>query len=180
MKKIWIPALCGLFIGVSLYSGTLPAPAVQDVSVSIKEIEPFVYCSVTHKGPYSLMAEAMNQLIMQMQQQNISPAGPPFSIYHNSPEDTPPAQLEWELGFPIPAQLTPQPPLKRGRWEYTKAAAAVHTGPYEESGDTILEIFEWIENNGYMPAGPILARYLNMPGATPDSQLKTEIWIPVE
>ncbi|MFO7772485.1 MAG: GyrI-like domain-containing protein [Dehalococcoidia bacterium] len=58
-------------------------------------------------------------------------------------------------------------------------AAAVHTGPYENSGDTILAVFEWIEDNGFTPAGPILGWYLNLPGEVPASKLQTEIWIPV-
>lgn len=181
MKQNWIPAaFCGAFLICMILSfGAVSPGCGQDVHVSLQEVEPFLYCSVSHKGPYSQMAEAMDQLVLQMQQQNISPAGPPFSIYHNTPEDTAPAQLEWEIGFPIPSQLMPQPPLNRGEWNYTLAASARHTGPYEQSGDTILAVFEWIEANGYTPAGPILARYLNMPGEAAASQLQTEIWVPV-
>jgi effector-binding domain-containing protein len=181
MKK-YIPALiAGAFLVTAALSLSMPASrAGQDIQVSLQEVEPFLYCSVSHRGPYSQMAEAMDQLVLNMQQQNLSPAGQPFSIYHNTPEDTAPAQLEWELGFPIPAQLMPQPPLNRGEWTYAQVAVTRHKGPYEKSGDTILAVFEWIEDNGYIPAGPILARYLNMPGEVPASELQTEIWVPVD
>ncbi|MFW6136695.1 MAG: GyrI-like domain-containing protein [Candidatus Aminicenantaceae bacterium] len=179
MKKYLILSVSACTILAFLFAGKAPIHAAQDVNVSLKEVEPFLYCSVSHRGPYSQMAEAMDQLILQMQQQNINPSGQPFSIYHNSPEDTSVEQLEWELGFPIPDQLNPQEPLNRGEWRHTRVAAAVHTGPYENSGDTILAVFEWIEDNGLTPAGPILAWYLNLPMEVPASKLQTEIWVPV-
>ena len=64
MKKYMKPALiAGAFLVTAAMSLLTPAfPAGQDIQVSLQEVEPFLYCSVSHKGPYSQMAEAMDQL----------------------------------------------------------------------------------------------------------------------
>ena len=58
-------------------------------------------------------------------------------------------------------------------------ATAVHKGGYEETGQTISKILEWMQDNGYVQAGPVLEKYLTMP--TPDTKpedMRAEIWIP--
>lgn len=156
-----------------------------EIKVQIKEVEPFVYCSLQHKGPFSDMEDVINDLITTMKSMNIYPQGPMIGIYHTIPglNDTENMELEWEVGFPIAEQSFTQAPeisLKRRTWEYTLVASAIYTGPYEETGEAITDIFQWMETNGYDKAGPILEIYLDNTG-TPDSSSstkKTEIWIP--
>jgi AraC family transcriptional regulator len=125
------------------------------------------------------MDAVITQLINHMQNQNISPQGPPISIYHSMPDDTEAAELEWEVGFPVSPHVEPQDPLRKKVWDYPQVAQTVHTGSYETSGDTILEILDWMDENGYVQDGPILGKYLNMPSPeTPPDKLRTEIWIP--
>ncbi len=57
----------------------------------------------------------------------------------------------------------------------------VPSGMVAEAGKTISKMFEWMQANKLMPAGPVLERYLTMP--TPDTKpedLKSEIWIPCQ
>jgi len=171
MKKPW------LFILIVL---VFSAPAWAQ-KIEIKEVEPFVYVSVVHTGPYAEMTDAIGLLMQSMRGQNIIPAGSMISIYHNSPDDVEESALNWEVGFPTTEQVMVQSPLQKKPWPHTQVAATIHQGSYDTTGDTILTLFEWIENHGYTPAGPILATYLNMPGSgTPESQLKTDIWVPVK
>jgi predicted transcriptional regulator YdeE len=44
-----------------------------------------------------------------------------------------------------------------------------------------MKILDWMDANGYVQAGPIMERYLDMnPSELKPEDLKTEIWIPVE
>ena len=90
--------------------------------------------------------------------------------------------MEWEVGFPIGEQSFTQAPeimLQRKIWEYTLVASAIHAGPYEETGEAITDIFQWMEENGYDRAGPVLEIYLDAGTPEPSSPTKkTEIWIP--
>lgn len=180
MRKptIWIMILFLVFIFTqySISKRTFSG----ETKVEVKEVDPFVFCSIRHTGPFSEIEQVINNLIATMQSQNVHPQGPMFGIYHTVPG--PDAQenmkMEWEIGFPITEQTLVQAPLERKIWDYTTVATAMYTGPYEETGEAITDIFEWMEANGYDKAGPVLEKYLE--AGTPDAQTspKTEIWIP--
>jgi effector-binding domain-containing protein len=178
MKKRILFFTLVVFAFASLSISSSPASS-SAVEVTVLNVTPFAFCSLTHKGPYSDMEAVITELINNMQNQNINPQGPPISIYHSIPEDTPEAELVWEVGFPITPHSEPQAPLQKKVWDYPLVAQAVHIGAYEKSGDTILEMMEWMEANRYAQDGPILGKYLNMPSPdTPPDKLRTEIWIP--
>ncbi len=156
-----------------------------EIKVQIKEVEPFVYCSIEHTGPFSDMNDVINDLITTMQKMNIYPQGPMIGIYHTIPglSDAENMKMKWEVGFPISEQSFTQSReeinLKRKTWEYKLVASAIYTGPYEETGEAITDMFQWMESNGYDKVGPILETYLDTGTPNPSSATKkTEIWIP--
>lgn len=153
----------------------------QNVRVRVQDIEPFSYCSVPHQGGFSEMPNALNALLGIMGMQAIAPAGELIAIYHVSPgvEEVPPS-LAFEVGFPITAQVYPQPPLQKKVWSHTEVATAMHSGPYENVADTIEGIFEWMDNNNYVQDGPILGKFIQVPSEDIQTDdLRTEIWIPI-
>lgn len=147
--------------------------------ITVKEVVPFTYFCISHKGPFTEIENVIGQLMQHSRNQNVAPGGAMIGVYYNSPEEVEPEQLQWEIGFPVTPQILVQAPLEKKQWSFTTVATAVHTGSYEKAGETILKIFEWIEANNYTVAGPFLERYLNMdPSNTDPANLKTEIWIP--
>src|SRR4030042_2102388 len=52
----------------------------QELVVDVKEVEPFTYCSVSHKGPISDIQDVIGQLMLELQNQNLQPTGPMFGI----------------------------------------------------------------------------------------------------
>lgn len=155
------------------------AAAAQDVTV--KDVEPFPYCAVSHKGPYTDMTAVIGELVSAMQAQGLftQVRGPIVGVYYNSPGDTKPEDLSWEAGFIITAQATPQLPLLKKTWEHKTVAVALHVGPYDKGGATVVKIMAWMEAHGYEAAGPVLERYLDMnPMAVKPEELRTEIWVP--
>ena len=50
----------------------------QKVAVAVKDVEPFTYCSLSHKGPVSDIQDVIGQLILDMQSQ-----GPPAHGSHD-------------------------------------------------------------------------------------------------
>ena len=151
----------------------------QEVEVKLTDVSPFSYCCVTHKGPFTEVENVIGRLMQAAQGQNLFPAGAIIGVYYNSPDEVKPEELEWEMGFPISAQVNVLKPLEKKRWKYSPVATAVHKGGYEETGQTIYKILEWMRENGYIQAGPVLEKYLTMP--TPDTKpedMRAEIWIP--
>lgn len=174
LMTILIASTLTLFANFNFLSG-------QNIKVTTKEITPFSYVSVRHQGPLSDFETAVDILMGNMQRQNISPAGAMFAIMHKIPEEGQEITLDWEVSFPVTAQVYPQPPLSKGIWNHTLVATASLTGPASSIGDAADEIFEWIEQNGYKRAGPVLALFQNIgdPDTIP-SRLQTEIWVAIQ
>lgn len=175
-----------IFISFLLLS-SLPLAPVSPITVSesqavtLQQVEPFVYFCIRHKGPFTQVEEVIGRLMQEVGSQNVVPAGPLMGIYYNSPAQVKPDELEWEMGFPVTAQALVQPPLEKKEWKFSQVATILHKGSYETTGDTIMKILDWMDANGYVQAGPIMERYLDMnPSELKPEDLKTEIWIPVE
>ena len=180
MKKIFttaialffLLAIAGLAISNSLESS-------QDVEVKVTDVSPFSYVCVAHKGPFTEIENVIGKLMQAAQSQNLFPAGAIIGIYYNSPDEVRPEELEWEIGFPVSAQANALKPLEKKQWKYSPVATAMHKGAYEETGQTISKILEWMQANGYVQAGPVMEKYLTMP--TPDTRpedMRSEIWVP--
>jgi effector-binding domain-containing protein len=162
---------------------TISADSIQNVRVTVKEIEPFSYCFVSHTGAFGDLSSVLNDLLALMQSQNLAPAGDLIAVYHISPTQGIPEVIDYEVGFPISPQffLRPDSGLQKKVWDYTNVAAAEHKGPYAGTEDTIDQMLEWIETNNYIQDGPILGRFLVIPTDTVrPSELRTEIWIPIK
>jgi effector-binding domain-containing protein len=155
--------------------------------VELKDIEPFVYVSLHHKGPFSDIDDVIADLILTIKSLNVLPRGPMIGIFHTVPGPNDPAdmEMEWEVGFPISegdfGQVREEikAKLKRNVWQYPLVASTLYSGPYSDMGETITDIFQWMESKGYDKAGPVLTTFLET--GTPDappSELKGEIWIP--
>jgi len=172
-------------LGLALFLISITASAALNTQeeapekkfASVKEVSPFSYCCIPHKGPFTEIEGIIGQLMQAIQEQEIAPAGPMIGVYYNSPDMVKPEELEWEMGFPVSAQVEVKAPLEIKEWKFTHVVSAIHKGPYEETGKTLSKMFEWMKANKLTPAGPFMERYLTMP--TPDTKpedLRTEIW----
>ncbi|HEK85257.1 MAG TPA: GyrI-like domain-containing protein [Candidatus Aminicenantes bacterium] len=176
--------ILGLTLILSLIiSSAVPQLSAQQLpppgKVEIREVEPFVYCSLSRQGSFSDIQSAVGELMQYMQSQNIYPTGSMIGIFHGDPTLSDPNNIQWEVGFPIDQQAFVQAPLQKKQWTFTQVAVGVHEGPYEKTGETILKMRQWLEDNGYVQNGPILERYLDSdPSKTSPENLKTEIWLP--
>ncbi|UCE42027.1 MAG: GyrI-like domain-containing protein [Candidatus Aminicenantes bacterium] len=187
MKKavLFIIAICFFFSAAQALMEM--GEGTGKTEVELKEIEPFVYVSLRHKGPLSDIEDVINDLILTIQSLGVNPQGPMIGIFHTilGPDDPEDLEMEWEIGFPIGEQSyirareEIKPKLERKVWEHPLVASAKYSGPYQEMGEAITDIFQWMEREGYDKAGPVLTTFLE--AGTPDappSELKGEIWIP--
>ncbi|MDD8021404.1 MAG: GyrI-like domain-containing protein [Acidobacteriota bacterium] len=187
MKKFWLKALIsGLFFISALATGSIQAipggegqGLLSGDEVEIKEVEPFVYCSLSRTGSFSEIEAVIGELMQQMQSQNVFPMGSMISIYHGDPTQSDLDKIQWEVGFPINEQALVQAPLEKKQWTFTTVAITVYDGPYEKIGETISNMHRWLEDNEYVQNGPILERYLDAdPASTSSDRLRVEIWLP--
>ncbi len=167
---------------VVLSSFVAAAFAEEAPFASLKEGKPFSYCCLPHKGPLTDMGAVIGEFMQAMQGQGLfaSVRDTMIGVYYSSPADTKPAELTWEVGFPVAGGTAPQPPLVIKEWKFPACAICMHKGAYDKTGETIRRLIDWVKANGYAVAGPTLERYLNNPMQVKPEELLTEIWIPVK
>ena len=173
--------LIRVVLSAAILSGLALAAAGAAQNVTVKDVEPFPYCAIAHKGPYSDMTAVIGELIGAMQAQSLftQVRGPMVGVFYNWPGATKPEDLSWEVGFVITAQATPQLPLLKKVWEHKTVAVALHVGPYDQGGAVVEKVMAWMAAQGYEADGPVLERYLDMnPMAVKPADLRTEMWIP--
>lgn len=167
-----------LLIGVALLS--IQLPALSGAEVEVITVESFGYCCIHKTASFEEIESTISELWSHMQRQQIMPTGTMLGVYYNSAAEVEPEELDWEVGFPV-TNVNPRAPLQAKIWNFNTVAKAVHSGSYETTGETYDKIFTWMEANGYEKAGPVLERYLTMPGPDTDPKtMKSEIWVPVK
>ncbi len=175
-------------LGLALFLISITASAALNTQeetpekefASVKEVSPFSYCCIPHKGPFTEIEGVVMQMMKAIQEQKIAPAGPMIGIFYNSPDMVKPEELEWEMGFPVSAQVEVKAPLEKKEWKSTFVVSAIHKGAYEETGKTYSKMFEWMQANKLMPVGPVMERYMMPTPDTKPEDLRSEIWIPCQ
>lgn len=151
----------------------------QQLPVTITDVSRFSYVCLPYTGSYEHHDTVIGAFMEAASAQGFELIGPMIGVYYNNPADTPADSLVWEIGFEVPDSMEVAAPLVVKKWEFTKVARAIHTGPYETVDQTYPQIFEFIGKQNLMPAGPIMERFLSDPQQVAAEELQTEIWVPV-
>lgn len=181
MQVVWILVILALVSGCQKKQEAEQAVATaeQTEAPSIADISPFSYVCLPYTGSYQNHNTVIAAFMQAASAQGFEMSVPMLGIYYNSPAKTPEDGLVWEIGFAVPDSLEVTEPLVVKKWTFTKVARAIHTGPFETVDQTYPKIFEFIDEQNLMPAGPTMERFLNDPQQVAPEQLKTEIWVPV-
>lgn len=150
--------------------------------VELKTDTAFSYVAVEMTGSYDQHEAAFTKLFEEAMNQGIY-GGMPFGVYWNSPANTPVEQLKWDVGFAMPAGAAPKAPLALKKWEFTTTASLRYRGAFggTEMDKEYGRLFQWIADNGYMAAGPMMEVFLNAPSPDETGALygAVEIIVPV-
>jgi effector-binding domain-containing protein len=151
--------------------------------VGVKQTEPITVAYVARKGSFATIGEAMGALFGWIAQQGYTPAGPLRGTFYNAPGQVPEDELFWRICAPIAGDVAPFGPDAQGfgvkELEPHQVATIMHTGPFEEVGETYTALGGWIAENGYQIVGPSTEIWLSDPDVTPVADLLTEIQFPV-
>jgi effector-binding domain-containing protein len=152
----------------------------MDDVIATHHVEPQAIVSIRDRRkqqdlPRFLQA-AFPELFGRLRLLGVSPAGPPFVIYHEFGADAIDAEVSVPIGEPVEAagrigsRVLPEMTVAR----------TLHVGPYERLGDTYAAMWDWVGSHGFEAAGPIQERYLNGPGdAAAPSEYRTELDLPI-
>ena len=106
----------------------------------------------------------------------VTPAGPPFVIYHEFADDA----IDAEVCVPIAGVVAANGHIQARTLPPVTVATTLHVGPYEELGAAYTALTDWVARSGREPVGPMEECYLNGPAdVATAAEYRTEIALPV-
>jgi effector-binding domain-containing protein len=124
----------------------------------------------------AVMGPAFGEVYGHLAARGIAGDGPPFVIYHESPADADPFDIE--ICAPVSRRTDPPAGWQVQELPAGTFATLVHVGPYETLATAYDTLMAWIGTHDLALAGPPREVYLSEP-ATPPEQVRTIIEFPV-
>lgn len=172
------------FVTVTACAGNKPetTPEVTKKSLPIRVVQfpgqTLLIRKVT--GPFSEMSNQINDFINFLAEQDIRTTGDLGGALFDNPAVTPPEETRYEIRIPVEPGTVATAPYEVIVTEPMSTAAVLLLGDYESIARFYPDIYAWIDENGYVPAGPLMEIYLEHPGsgAAPEDY-ETEVHVPV-
>jgi AraC family transcriptional regulator len=150
--------------------------------VSIKFLMAIKFASIEKEGPVAEVGKTLEQLSQFLKEKKIKVTGPAMGLLHDDPKSFNPQKARYEVCLPISGKFKEEGGVKIKEMEKGAFACITHSGPIEKLPDTYKTILRWIEENGYMIAGPtreIYQKGFGEAGAIPQEFL-IEIQLPIK
>lgn len=156
---------------------------VMSTNVSIKNNTTITALShrveTTYDGIFTDIPEGFGQVMGRLSDQNIDPAGAPFTLFYQAPDRDSMGDIAMcvpvspELDLADLAEMSVEVPEG-------PAASIIHRGSYENMGESYATVSAWIHERGHTICGPTREVYLNSPAEVTEADLLTEILVPIE
>ena len=149
------------------------------MEIKEKRVEEAKIAYIPYTGSYQKIPEHMQEVGQLVMEKELEMTGMVYGTYFNSPEDVPEEDLQYEIGFSVAEAFQQVDKLGYKEIPEHTVIAAIHKGAYTEVGPVIHAVVDYAVKNGYDIVGPITEVYLNDPNQVPESELLTEVRIPV-
>jgi len=153
------------------------------VEVKLKKSKACKAAYIQHVGAYDKVpyGDYYDRLFGWAKQRNLRPAGPPMAIFLDKPEETPPEECRCEVLIPIQGEAKPEGEIKIKEIPSTDVASITHRGPTKDYSKTYEKLHKWIDENGYVSAGPVTEIYLSKPkAARGETAVFSSIQVPIK
>jgi len=150
------------------------------MEVKLKKTEPMQVATISHVGPYGEVGKLYAEIAKWLYQKQLQIAGPPFGWFHDNPREVPAHKLRCEVGFPFKGKAKPEGNIKIKQIPAQEVLYTIHKGTYMEVGSAYSALFQHAMEKGCTPLGPPMEIYLNDPRQVPESELLTEVQLPVK
>ena len=150
------------------------------MEVKLKKTKPMQVAVVSHVGPYSESGKLYGEIAKWLGQKRLKITGPPFGWFYDNPEEVPAHKLRSEVGFPFKGEAMPEGEIKIKKIPAQEVLYTMHKGPYREVGPSYTALFQYAKEKGYIPLGCPVEIYLNDPAKVRESELLTEVQVPVK
>lgn len=150
------------------------------------QAQPILYSKgqgVTRDGSASrALGQAYRRILDYVKSTNEEVAGAPLAITESFDDAT--GLWRFEAAIPLAAKPAAPPPADAGVLLGTtpsgRVARFVHTGPYARINETYTRITSYMRANQLVVRDRSWEEYVNDPGSTPEDQLITNIYFPIQ
>lgn len=170
-------------LGVRSKLPDLELKGARDMNVQIQEIPSRQVIFVRHIGPYSECGKAWQTLCMWAGANGYLQPGAEFvGLCYDDPDITPAEKIRYDACITVESKVQPEGPIGVQTIAGGLYAMATHYGSYHRLSETYAKLCgQWAPQNGYeIRSMPSLEVYLNSPEETPEDELLTDVYIPIE
>lgn len=155
---------------------------MMDVTITTLPTMKVVY--MRHVGPYTESGPTWEKLISWARENNaLTPDTIMLGLSYDDPQDTPPEKLRYDACISIPNTFNPPgSDVKTQTLLTNNYATTTYQGSYSNLEKIWYQLFEeWLPQSGYTyNADPCLEIYRNSPYDTPEEELVTELYLPLD
>ncbi len=159
---------------------------VKDGTIAERQIPGGTIACFTMKGPYTGMKAAMDKLTKFMQEQKLTPMGPPMMVYLKGPPRVKKAKrFVTDVCFPVAAPA-PKKPSKKGAFTVKgmkpmQVLSAYGIGDYNKKSPQLMKLLiKEAKKRKLKAAGPIGQIAYSVPGTTPPERYVSEMMLPIK
>jgi DNA gyrase inhibitor GyrI len=184
MYRAVLAVVAGLALVAMLGCGSKapqPPPKAETpaFTASVTMLDSMTVASISKTGPHTGITQTVMDLFAWLNKAKVQPAGGPFGVYLTGPE-VPQDSAKWEVCFPVPPGTKGDKGVMVGKMPTTQVAMTMYMGPYDKVGSTYDQLMKWIDENGYVVAGPAMEFYLSDPQKTPAESLRSNVALVVK
>lgn len=150
------------------------------MEVKLKKTESMQVAIISHVGSYREAGKHYEEIAKWLGQKKLKITDPPLGWFYDSPEEVPAQKLRSDVGFPFKGEVKPEGKIKIKKIPAQEVVYTIHKGPYREVGPSYTAIFQYAKKAGYTSTGCPIEIYLNDPSKVPESELLTEIQLPIK
>ncbi|MHC5083957.1 MAG: AraC family transcriptional regulator, partial [Planctomycetota bacterium] len=153
------------------------------MDVHIKEIPARKVVFIRHVGPYPECGKAWEKLCMWAGPQGLLQPGVEFvGLCYDDPDVTDPEKIRYDACITTEADIQPEGEIGVQTIEAGLYGMTTHHGSYTKLSETYAALCgQWAPANGYeIRSLPSMEIYLNSPEDTPEDELLTDVYIPIE
>ncbi len=138
---------------------------------------------IDHTGSYMEIDHAMGRLFTELVARHALPAQPAMiGVFFDDPDLGPEEELRSRACLPVANSVTMEAPLVEMILRGGPYAKLSYTGPYADMRDAYRWFLGvWLPASGYEPDdAPVFEAYLNDPREVPQTELRTDIHLPLK
>ncbi|HEU6442672.1 MAG TPA: AraC family transcriptional regulator [Microvirga sp.] len=169
--------------GHTVFKDLAPRDVQAMYDIAIVRVPATNLLAIDHRGSYMGIGKSFDLLFTTLASRGlIRPSPRMIGVYLDDPTSVPESELRSQAGVVVPDPVAVDAPLLTTAVRGGDHAVLKYKGPYGDMRAAYDWLFgQWLPTSGREAAdAPVFEEYLNSPRDTPPTELRTDIYLPLE